>query len=240
MPASSPTRTISRTRPIAASSARPTSTARSPRARARRSARAPISTTSPTGAPGCRRPSSIGVRHPYVEAGIDKATVRALARQLGLDDLAELPAAPCLSSRLETGMPVTAERLELVHAVERLIQQELAPRHGALPAAAGRHRDPARSRRRWTRILSRAAAPVCARRSSSCSPGTATPARALPALPDGQRLPPPARRMADITFDFQRRERIGLGEAVLCAGKTRGADRRGDRARPGAPTPRCC
>jgi NCAIR mutase (PurE)-related protein len=26
--------------------------------------------------------------------------------------------------------------------------------------------------------------------------------------------------MSDITFDFQRRERIGLGEAVLCAGKS--------------------
>jgi len=26
--------------------------------------------------------------------------------------------------------------------------------------------------------------------------------------------------MADVTFDFQRRERIGLGEAVLCVGKT--------------------
>ena len=26
--------------------------------------------------------------------------------------------------------------------------------------------------------------------------------------------------MSDITFDFQRRDRIGLGEAVLCAGKT--------------------
>ena len=54
--------------------------------------------------------------------------MRALARALGLDDLAELPAAPCLSSRLETGIPVTAERLRLVHAVERLLQAELAPR----------------------------------------------------------------------------------------------------------------
>ena len=26
--------------------------------------------------------------------------------------------------------------------------------------------------------------------------------------------------MADITFDWQRRERIGLAEAVLCAGKS--------------------
>jgi uncharacterized protein len=54
--------------------------------------------------------------------------VRALARRLELNDLAELPAAPCLSSRLETGLPVTARRLELVHAVERLIQRELGPR----------------------------------------------------------------------------------------------------------------
>jgi uncharacterized protein len=69
-----------------------------------------------------------GVRHPYVEAGIDKAGVRALAHALGLDDLAELPAAPCLSSRLATGIRVTADRLRLVHAVERLISRELAPR----------------------------------------------------------------------------------------------------------------
>ncbi len=78
--------------------------------------------------PGLEAAKSHGVRHPYVEAEIDKAGVRALARSLGLDDLAELPAAPCLSSRLETGIGVTAERLRLVHAVERLIQQELVPR----------------------------------------------------------------------------------------------------------------
>ncbi len=78
--------------------------------------------------PGLQAAEAHRVRHPYVEAGIDKAGVRALARSLGLDDLAELPAAPCLSSRLETGIEVTAERLRLVHAVERLIQEQLAPR----------------------------------------------------------------------------------------------------------------
>jgi len=78
--------------------------------------------------PGLRAASDHGVRHPYVEAGLNKAAVRALARGLGLDDLAELPAAPCLSSRLETGIGVTAERLRLVHAVERLIGRELAPK----------------------------------------------------------------------------------------------------------------
>jgi pyridinium-3,5-biscarboxylic acid mononucleotide sulfurtransferase len=77
--------------------------------------------------PGLKAAERHGVRHPYVEAGIDKAGVRARARELGLDDIAELPAAPCLSSRLETGIPVTAARLRLVHAVERLIGGALAP-----------------------------------------------------------------------------------------------------------------
>jgi uncharacterized protein len=78
--------------------------------------------------PGLQAAENYGVRHPYVEAGLDKSAVRALAGDLGLDDLAELPAAPCLSSRLETGIGVTAERLRLVHAVERLIGRELAPK----------------------------------------------------------------------------------------------------------------
>jgi uncharacterized protein len=78
--------------------------------------------------PGLKAAAAHGVRHPYVEAAIDKATVRELARGFGLHDLAELPAAPCLSSRLATGIAVTAERLRLVHAVERLISRELAPR----------------------------------------------------------------------------------------------------------------
>jgi uncharacterized protein len=78
--------------------------------------------------PGLEAAKTYAVRHPYVEAGIDKAGVRALARHMGLTKLAELPAAPCLSSRIETGMRVTAERLRLIHAVERLIDDQLRPR----------------------------------------------------------------------------------------------------------------
>jgi pyridinium-3,5-biscarboxylic acid mononucleotide sulfurtransferase len=77
--------------------------------------------------PGLDAAAEHGVRHPFVEAGMSKAAVRALARDLGLHDLAELPAAPCLSSRLETGIAVTAERLALVHAVERLVDEALKP-----------------------------------------------------------------------------------------------------------------
>ena len=61
------------------------------------------------------------VRHPYLEAGIDKRTVRALAMQVGLGALSELPAAPCLSSRIETGLPIRADVLRAIHATERAL-----------------------------------------------------------------------------------------------------------------------
>ena len=78
--------------------------------------------------PGLRAAAAHGVRHPFVEAGIDKATVRAIAGSLGLTDLAELPAAPCLSSRIETGTPVTAPALAFIHAVEGFVAAQLRPR----------------------------------------------------------------------------------------------------------------
>lgn len=65
------------------------------------------------------------VRHPYLEAGLDKAEVRELSRHLGLDDLAELPASPCLSSRIETSIPIDAETLAAVHAAENLVGDTL-------------------------------------------------------------------------------------------------------------------
>jgi uncharacterized protein len=68
--------------------------------------------------PGLEAARENKVRHPYVEVGLVKDDIRGLARRLGLDDLSELPAAPCLSSRIETGLRVTTERLALVEAVE--------------------------------------------------------------------------------------------------------------------------
>lgn len=76
--------------------------------------------------PGLDAARAHGVRHPYVEAGFDKAAVRALARDLGLGAVAELPAAPCLSSRVETGIAIEPEILGFIHAVERLVGGALA------------------------------------------------------------------------------------------------------------------
>jgi pyridinium-3,5-biscarboxylic acid mononucleotide sulfurtransferase len=78
--------------------------------------------------PGLRAAAEHGVRHPFVEAGIDKTGVRRLAAALGLGEIATLPASPCLSSRIETGLRVEPALLALVHEVERLVSDALTPR----------------------------------------------------------------------------------------------------------------
>jgi len=70
--------------------------------------------------PGLIAAKEHGVRHPFVEAQIDKQRVRELARWLGLGELAELPASPCLSSRIETGIAIDPQVLARVHQAEQL------------------------------------------------------------------------------------------------------------------------
>src|SRR5512143_3703212 len=90
--------------------------------------------------PGLQAASDYGVRHPLIDAGIDKALVRAIARHFGLTDLAELPASPCLSSRVETGIPIQPTALALIQRVEALVSSEIQPgavrcrlRHNGVP-----------------------------------------------------------------------------------------------------------
>ena len=78
--------------------------------------------------PGLQAAERHGVRHPFVEAAIDKRAVRALAAGLGLGALAELPSAPCLSSRVETGIRIEPSTLAMVHAAEKLVAAALSPR----------------------------------------------------------------------------------------------------------------
>lgn len=76
--------------------------------------------------PGLKAAANHGVRHPFVEAGIDKSAVRELARAFGLTDVAELPSAPCLSSRVETGIPIAARELTFIDATETLIRASVS------------------------------------------------------------------------------------------------------------------
>jgi len=75
--------------------------------------------------PGLLAAAEHNVAHPFIEASIDKPMVRRLAARHGLDDLAELPAQPCLSSRIETGIGIDARDLAFVHAVETAVRNDL-------------------------------------------------------------------------------------------------------------------
>jgi uncharacterized protein len=75
--------------------------------------------------PGLDAAKGFGVRHPYVEIGFSKADVRSLARRLGLGTMAELPAAPCLASRVETGIRIEPDVLRTIHKAEKLVAESL-------------------------------------------------------------------------------------------------------------------
>jgi uncharacterized protein len=96
--------------------------------------------------PGLRAAEQNDVRHPFVDAGMTKSDVRDAARLLGLDDLAELPSAPCLSSRVQTGLRIQPSSLRAIDAVESMLRTTLRPdtvrcrlRGGRRGGRAGRH-----------------------------------------------------------------------------------------------------
>tara|TARA_B100001123_G_scaffold449178_1_gene613420 strand:- start:2199 stop:3029 length:831 start_codon:yes stop_codon:yes gene_type:complete len=77
--------------------------------------------------PGLHAAQEYNVRHPYVEVGIDKAAVRTLATILEFPSLAALPASPCLSSRVETGLPIESKILSTIDEIETMLRDELKP-----------------------------------------------------------------------------------------------------------------
>ena len=187
-PASSPTPTTSRTRPTAASSARPTSTARSRRAPRRRSCSGTNLDDLGDWRPGLRRPRRTAYATPMSRRASTRRRVRALARGLASTTWPSCrrrhacPAGSRPASRY-------AERLRLVHAVERLISRELTPRtvrcrlfHDGVAIQL----DP----EGLERIEGASAAPLrrTIEQMAGAQPG------ALRALPDGQRLPAHRRR----------------------------------------------
>ena len=72
--------------------------------------------------PGQRAAEQNEVLAPLAEAGLTKQEIRALAREAGYM-LWDRPAAPCLSSRVEYGRPVTREVLEQVERAEESLRQ---------------------------------------------------------------------------------------------------------------------
>lgn len=73
--------------------------------------------------PGLVAATEHGVKHPLIEAGIDKPTIRAIARRHGLSDFSELPAQPCLASRVETGIMIDPEQLRFIDQLETCLRK---------------------------------------------------------------------------------------------------------------------
>jgi uncharacterized protein len=67
--------------------------------------------------PGLKAANERGARHPLVEAGLTKAEIRSLSRELGLSTW-DKPQLACLSSRFPYGTEITTERLRQVDGFE--------------------------------------------------------------------------------------------------------------------------
>ena len=82
--------------------------------------------------PGLEAAAEHRVRSPLVEAGLDKAAVRRLARCLDIP-IWDKPAQPCLSSRIPYGTPVTVETLSKIERAEEYLRglglREVRARH---------------------------------------------------------------------------------------------------------------
>lgn len=82
--------------------------------------------------PGLTAAAEHGIRHPLLEADIDKTETRDLARELRIPS-AEKPASPCLASRLPYGTEVTTAALAQVDAAEQALKalgyRDLRVRH---------------------------------------------------------------------------------------------------------------
>jgi uncharacterized protein len=71
--------------------------------------------------PGIRACSEEGILHPFIEAGLTKADIRAIARRLGYA-FWNRPSAACLASRIPYGEEITAGRLGMIEEAEGVLR----------------------------------------------------------------------------------------------------------------------
>lgn len=67
--------------------------------------------------PGLRACEEEGVWHPFVDAGIGKAQIRSLAKNIGLS-VWNKPSLACLASRIAYGEPIDEEKLLMIERAE--------------------------------------------------------------------------------------------------------------------------
>ena len=72
--------------------------------------------------PGITGLKENGVRSPFLELGIDKSVIRAIAQHFGLS-VYDKPSNACLASRIPHGTPVTYEKLRRIEKSENIVMK---------------------------------------------------------------------------------------------------------------------
>ncbi len=72
--------------------------------------------------PGARAVAELNVRSPLKEAGLTKAEIRALSKELGLPSW-DKPSFACLASRFPYGERITEEKLGMVESAEQRLRE---------------------------------------------------------------------------------------------------------------------
>jgi pyridinium-3,5-biscarboxylic acid mononucleotide sulfurtransferase len=70
--------------------------------------------------PGMKAAEELDIIAPLIDAGMTKADIRDLSRQMGLSTWNK-PAAACLASRIPYGTPITTRALEMIEASETVL-----------------------------------------------------------------------------------------------------------------------
>ncbi len=74
--------------------------------------------------PGMKAADELGVRHPFLEAGLGKRRIRLLARRLGIGNWM-LPASACMASRIPCGTPLEQTVLDRAKGAEKILRERL-------------------------------------------------------------------------------------------------------------------
>lgn len=72
--------------------------------------------------PGMKAAAELGVRHPFLEAGLGKRRIRLIARRLGIANWM-MPPSACAASRFPCGMPLDETGIERVVKAERILAE---------------------------------------------------------------------------------------------------------------------
>ena len=82
--------------------------------------------------PGLKALQEVGVRSPLLEAGLIKAEIREISREMGLPTW-DKPAAPCLATRIPYKTEITMEALQMIEKGEKYLRglglRDLRVRH---------------------------------------------------------------------------------------------------------------